>query len=89
MSVTKGSEGSGGAAVAWSGDDPIAYTRAIAALGDAGIKVFDIAENDQFVGVPQISGPRYRVIIAESDAPRAEKAIREAFAEKSGGEAAE
>lgn len=76
MSTAKGK---GGAAVAWSGDDPIAYTRAVAALEDVGIKMFDIAENDQFVGVPQISGPRYRVIIAESDLPRAEKVLRDTF----------
>lgn len=79
MSATKGSQGRGGAAMAWSGDDPIAYTRAMAALEDAGIKMFDIAENDQFMGVPQISGPRYRVLIAESDAAQAEKVLREAF----------
>ncbi len=82
MSATKSSGGKGGAAVVWSGDDPIAYTRAMAALEDAGIKSFDIAENDQFVGVPQISGPRYRVIIAESDAARAEKVLREIFGDK-------
>jgi hypothetical protein len=68
----------GEAAVAWSGDDPIAYTRAVAALDEAGILVFDIAEHDQFT-VPQISGPRYRVVIAQSDAPRAEQVIREAL----------
>ena len=82
MSATKSSGDKGGAALAWSGDDPIAYTRAVAALEDAGIKMFDIAENDQFVGVPQISGPRYRVIIAESDAARAEKVLRETFGEE-------
>ena len=79
MSTAKGR---GGAAVAWSGDDPIAYTRAVAALEDAGIKMFDIVENDQFVGVPQISGPRYRVIVAESDLAGAEKALRETFGDE-------
>ena len=79
VSTTKDSQGRGGAAMAWSGEDPIAYTRAVAALEDAGIKVFDIAENDQFMGVPQISGPRYRVLIAQSDAAQAQKVLREAF----------
>lgn len=73
---------SGGAAVAWSGDDPIVYTRVKATLEDVGIKIFDIAENDQFMGVPQISGPRYRILIAESDAARAEKVIQETFKAK-------
>lgn len=66
--------------MAWSGDDPIAYTRAMAALDDAGIKTFDIAENDQFSTIPQISGPRYRVIVAEADAAQAEQVLRETFA---------
>ena len=72
----------GEAAVAWSGDDPVAYSRAMAALDEAKIPVFDIAEHDQFT-VPQISGPRYRIVIAESDASGAEKAIREALGSES------
>jgi hypothetical protein len=79
VSAAKSSGSAGGAALAWSGDDPITYTRVMAALEDEGIKIFEIAENDQFVGIPQISGPRYRVIIAESDLPRAEKVITEAL----------
>lgn len=81
MSAAKNSGSAGGAALAWSGDDPILYTRVMAALQDAGVKMFDIAENDQFMGVPQISGPRYRVIIAESDLSRAEKVISETLSE--------
>lgn len=81
MSAAKSSGSAGGAALAWSGDDPITYTRVMAALEDAEIKMFDIAENDQFVGVPQISGPRYRVIIAESDLTQAEEVIRETLNE--------
>ena len=72
--------------MAWSGNDPIAYTRAMAALEEAGIKTFDIAENDQFSTVPQISGPRYRVIVAETDAQQARTVIREAFSRESRGE---
>lgn len=77
MTRAKSSGSAGGAALAWSGDDPITYTRVMAALEDAEIKMFDIAENDQFMGIPQISGPRYRVIVAESDRSRAEKVIAE------------
>lgn len=69
----------GEVAIAWSGEDPIIYGRALAALEDANIPVFEIAEHDQFVAVPQISGPRYRILIAQSDATRAEKAIRDAL----------
>lgn len=69
----------GEVAIAWSGEDPIVYGRVLAALEDANIPVFEIAEHDQFVAVPQISGPRYRILIAQSDAARAEKAIRDAL----------
>lgn len=65
--------------IAWSGEDPIVYGRALAALEEANIPVFEIAEHDQFVAVPQISGARYRILIAQRDAERAEKAIREAL----------
>jgi hypothetical protein len=64
-------------AIAWSGDDPVAYSRAMAALDEAGIRAFEFAEHDQFSTIPQISGPAYRVFVAKVDAPRAEKIIRE------------
>ena len=67
-----------GAALAWSGDDPVNYTRAVAALEEAEIRVFEIAEHDQFT-VPQISGPRYRVLVANSEAERAGEVIRATF----------
>ena len=67
----------GEVAIAWSGEDPIVYGLALAALEEASIPLFEIAEHDQFVAVPQISGPRYRILIASSDADRAKKAIRE------------
>lgn len=81
MTTSKDSQDTqqGRAAIAWSGDDPVAYTRALAALEEAEIPVFEIAEHDQFVMVPQISGPGYRILIAQSDFSRAEKAIREAL----------
>ena len=70
----------GATAIAWSGDDPVAYSRALAALEEANIPVSEIAEHDQFVAVPQISGPQYRILIAQSDAAQAEKVLRDAFA---------
>jgi Putative prokaryotic signal transducing protein len=68
----------GVAQVVWSGDDPVAYSRAMAALEEEDIPMFDLAEHDQFT-VPQISGPRYRVLVAENDAEGAKKAIHEAL----------
>ena len=82
VSATKESQQGvgGGPALAWSGDDPVAYTRAMAALEDAQIPVFPITEHDQFSTVPQISGPSYRVFVPSHDLARAQKAIRDALA---------
>ena len=77
VSATKQSQS--GPALAWSGDDPVAYGRILAALEDAQIPVFPITEHDQFSTVPQISGPSYRVFVPSRDLPRAQQAIREAL----------
>jgi hypothetical protein len=69
----------GGPALAWSGDDPVAYSRALAVLQDAQIAVYPITEHDQFSTVPQISGPSYRVFVPNWDLARAQKAIRAAL----------
>jgi ABC-type metal ion transport system substrate-binding protein len=68
-----------GPVLAWSGDDPIAYGRALAALDEAGILSFEVAEHDQFATVPQIAGAEYRVIVSKSDAAHAQKVIRAAL----------
>jgi hypothetical protein len=65
--------------LAWTGDDPVAYSRAVAALDEAGILSFEVAEHDQFSTIPAISGPGYRVIVSKSDAAQAEKIIRATF----------
>jgi hypothetical protein len=83
-SKRKLSPGEGRSAIAWGGDDPILYTRIVAALEDANVAMFDMEEHDQFFTVPMISGPRYRVLVAESDLARAERAIQEALGKQAG-----
>jgi hypothetical protein len=73
--------GGGGPALAWSGDDPVAFSRAVAALEEAHIPVFKMAEHDQFT-VPQISGPQYRLFVPKQSAPAAQKAIAAALTGK-------
>jgi hypothetical protein len=63
-----------GPALAWSGDDPVEFSAATAALEGANIPIFPITEHDQFT-VPQISGPQYRIFVPKSKAADAQKAI--------------
>ena len=76
-SKAKESTGSG-PALAWSGDDPVEFSAATAALENAEIPVFPITEHDQFT-VPQISGPQYRIFVPKSKAAAAHKAISDAL----------
>jgi hypothetical protein len=78
----------GGPALAWSGDDPVAFSAATAALEEAEIPVFPLTEHDQFT-VPQISGPQYRIFVPKQSAAAADKAIREALKNHAKGNAKE
>jgi len=69
-----------GPALAWGGEDPVAFSAALAALEDAGIPVHEMSEHDQFT-VPQISGPQYRIFVPRESLSAAEKVIREALQE--------
>ena len=65
-----------GPALAWSGDDPVELSAALAALEEAGIPVHEMTELDP---LPPISGPQYRIFVPSEQASRAQKAIREAL----------
>lgn len=69
--------------LAWSGDNPVEFTRAEAALQQAEIPIYPIAEHDQFT-VPQIAGPLYRIFVPKSKAAEAAKAIAEVLREERG-----
>jgi hypothetical protein len=68
----------GGTALAWSGDDPVAYSRAVAALEEVGIRIYKITEHDPLV-FQSMQTPWYAILVARSDAKRAEAAVREAL----------
>jgi hypothetical protein len=70
----------GGPALAWSGDDPVAFSAATAALESAEIPIFPLTEHDQFT-VSQISGPQYRIFVPKQQFAAAEKAIAAALAQ--------
>jgi hypothetical protein len=68
-----------GPALAWRGNDPVAFSRALAALREHKIQSYQIAEHDN---LPYLAAfqPRYGIFVRREDVSRAEKVIREAFA---------
>jgi hypothetical protein len=70
-----------GPAIAWRGNDPIDFSRALAALKANEIQSYQITEHDN---LPYLTAfqPRYGIFVRRDDVARAEKAIREALASK-------
>jgi hypothetical protein len=68
-----------GPVLAWRGNDPVAFSRALAALREHKIQSHQITENDN---LPYLAAfqPRYGIFVRREDVSRAEKVIREAFA---------
>lgn len=78
MAKSKSSSGTTGPRLAWRGDDPVAFSRVLAALQEAEIPTYQISEHDQLVIQP-IPGPGYGIFVRQEDASRAEKIVREAL----------
>jgi hypothetical protein len=72
--------GPDGPALAWRGNDPVAFSRALAALREHKIQSYQISEHDN---LPYLAAfqPRYGIFVRREDVSRAEKVIRDAFAE--------
>jgi hypothetical protein len=70
-----------GPAIAWRGNDPIDFSRALAALKAHEIQSYQITEHDNLLDLTAFQ-PRYGIFVRRDDVARAEKAIREAFAIK-------
>jgi hypothetical protein len=70
-----------GPALAWRGNDPVEFSRALAALKACEIQSYQITEHDNLSYVP-VFRPRYGIFVRRDDVARAEKVIREAFASK-------
>ncbi|HXN73545.1 MAG TPA: hypothetical protein VN861_13445 [Candidatus Acidoferrales bacterium] len=68
-----------GPALAWRGNDPVSFSRALAALREHKIQSYEIAEHDN---LPYLAAfqPRYGIFVRREDVSRAEKIIRETFA---------
>lgn len=64
----------------WSGDDPVAFGVAIAALKNEGIPTIELSEHDPWGRIADIHGPLYRILAHRRDATRADAAIKSALA---------
>jgi hypothetical protein len=65
-----------GPALAWRGDDPVIFSRVLAALQNAEIPNFQIADHDQLPFQPANPRPRYGIFVRREDAFRAEEMVR-------------
>jgi hypothetical protein len=71
--------GPDGPALAWRGNDPVSFSRALAALRDHKIQSYQIDEHDQLSHFAAYR-PSYGIFVRREDVSRAEKIIRETFA---------
>ncbi|HXJ16104.1 MAG TPA: hypothetical protein VNM68_02785 [Candidatus Polarisedimenticolia bacterium] len=65
-----------GPALAWRGDDPVIFSRVLAALQTAEIPTHQIVDHDQFAFQPGILRPCYGIFVRREDAPRVEEIVR-------------
>jgi hypothetical protein len=63
----------------WRGDDPVAFSAALAALEAAGIPSREFTMHDQFTQVLAIQPGELAILVQPADVARAERAIREAL----------
>ena len=68
-----------GPALAWRGNDPVSFSRALAALREHKIQSYQIDEHDQLSRIAAYR-PSYGIFVRREDVARAEKIIRETFA---------
>jgi hypothetical protein len=79
LGSSKSTDGTSGPALAWRGNDPVSFSRALAALRDHKIQSFQIDEHDQLSRIGAYR-PSYGIFVRREDVSRAEKVIRETFA---------
>jgi hypothetical protein len=63
----------------WRGDDPVAFSAALAALEAAGIPSRELTMHDQFAQILAIQPSELAIIVDPKDAARAQEIIREAL----------
>jgi hypothetical protein len=69
----------GAPVLAWRGDDPVALSRVLAALQEAQVPSYQIADHDQLAFQPAVPRPRYAIFVRGDDGDRAAQLIREAL----------
>lgn len=68
-----------GPVTVWRGDDPVAFSAAMAALQAAEIPTQKLALHDQFTEIAAIQPGDFEILVRPEDAARAANAIREAL----------
>lgn len=79
LDTPKAPAGQVGPALAWRGNDPVAFSRALAALREHKIQSYQIDNHDQLSHIGA-NRPSYGIFVSREDVSRAEKVIRETFA---------
>jgi hypothetical protein len=63
----------------WRGDDPVAFSAALAAVRDAGIPAKEFSRHDQFTQILAIQPDELAILVHPDNATLAEQVIREAL----------
>jgi hypothetical protein len=63
----------------WSGDDPVAFSAAMAALKEADIPTHPLSRHDQFTEIAAIQPIDLEILVHARDAARAASVIRDAL----------
>jgi len=63
----------------WRGDDPVAFSAALAALEAAGIPTHELSLHDQFTQIVAVQPSELKIFVHPDNAVRAEQIIREAL----------
>ncbi len=71
-------------ALAWRGDDPVAFSAVLAALGDEEIPNYEMSDHEQLPFEPAIPRPQYAIFVRQEDLSRAKKAIQEVIGSDAG-----
>jgi hypothetical protein len=67
------------AVVVWSGNDPVAFGAALAAMQTENIPHHVISAHDQYASVAPFHVPQYEILVPSEDVSRAEDVIRKAL----------
>jgi len=78
MASSKSDAGKTGPQLAWRGNDPVIFSLVLAALRDADIPTYQIADHHELTLEP-IQKPGYGIFVRKEDLSRAEEIVRAAL----------